>query len=93
LATARLSVILSVNNTIRLVRIFAPYGASWHVQQGTPLHVLQELGGWSDYEMVRRYAHLSVEHLAEYADGLSKVRLVSTKLAQSENGAEKKQIA
>jgi hypothetical protein len=63
--------------------------ASWHVQQGTPLHVLQELGGWSDYEMVRRYAHLSVEHLAEYADGLSEIRLVSTNLAQSENEQEK----
>ena len=67
--------------------------ASWHVQQGTPLHVLQELGGWSDYEMVRRYAHLSVEHLAEYADNLSEIRLVSTKLAQSENEAEKKRVA
>ena len=43
---------------------------SWHVQQGTPLHVLQELGGWSSYAMVRRYAHLSVKHLAEHADGL-----------------------
>jgi len=50
--------------------------------------VLQELGGWSDYEMVRRYAHLSVEHLAEYADSLSEIRLVSTKLAQSENEGE-----
>jgi integrase len=67
--------------------------ASWHVQQGTPLHVLQELGGWSDYEMVRRYAHLSVEHLAEYADGLSEIRVISTKLAQSGNEAEKKRIA
>jgi integrase len=33
--------------------------ASWHIQQGTPLHVLQELGGWSDIRMVQRYAHLS----------------------------------
>ena len=56
--------------------------ASWHVQQGTPLHVLQELGGWSDYEMVRRYAHLSVEHLAKYADDLSEIRLVSTNLTR-----------
>ena len=55
--------------------------------------MLQELGGWSDYEMVRRYAHLSVEHLAEYADSLSKIQLVSTKLAQLENEAEKKRIA
>jgi integrase len=26
--------------------------ASWHVQAGTPIHVLQELGGWSDIRMV-----------------------------------------
>jgi integrase len=32
--------------------------ASWHVQSGTPLNVLQELGGWSTLEMVLRYAHL-----------------------------------
>ena len=38
--------------------------ASWHVQQGTPLHVLQELGGWESAEMVRKYAHLACEHLA-----------------------------
>ncbi len=42
--------------------------ASWHVQRGTPLHVLQELGGWESYEMVRRYAHLSVRHLADFAE-------------------------
>jgi integrase len=41
--------------------------ASWHIQNGTPLHVLQELGGWSDYAMVKRYAHLSADHLSEYA--------------------------
>jgi integrase len=41
--------------------------ASWHVQAGTPLHVLQELGGWHDGEMVRKYAHLAPEHLAEHA--------------------------
>ena len=44
--------------------------ASWHVQAGTPLHALQELGGWSSAEMVRRYAHLGVEHLASYADNI-----------------------
>ena len=33
--------------------------ASWHVQRGTPLHKLQQLGGWANYEMVLRYAHLS----------------------------------
>jgi integrase len=46
--------------------------ASWHVQNGTPLHVLQELGGWSDFSMVQRYAHLSPAHLAEYAGNLEK---------------------
>ena len=45
--------------------------ASWHVQAGTPLHVLQELGGWNSYQMVQRYAHLAPEHLAEYADKIS----------------------
>lgn len=44
--------------------------ASWHVQNGTPLHVLQELGGWESVEMVRRYAHLGVEHLANYAEAV-----------------------
>ena len=67
--------------------------ASWHVQQGTTLHVLQELGGRSDYDMVRRYAHLSAEHLAEYADALSQIRLVSTKLAQSDDEAGTQRIA
>lgn len=44
--------------------------ASWHVQNGTPLHVLQELGGWHSAQMVRRYAHFSVGHLAAYAGKL-----------------------
>ncbi len=42
--------------------------ASWHVQNGTPLHELQQLGGWSNYEMVLRYAHLSSEHLRVAAE-------------------------
>lgn len=50
--------------------------ASWHVQNGTPLHVLQEMGGWECSEMVRRYAHLSAEHLAPYAERLSALRIV-----------------
>lgn len=41
--------------------------ASWHVQSGTPLHALQEMGGWASSEMVQRYAHLAPEHLAEHA--------------------------
>lgn len=45
--------------------------ASWHVQAGTPLHVLQELGGWETPAMVRRYTHLAPEHLAEHAARIS----------------------
>jgi integrase len=42
--------------------------ASWHAMAGTPLSVLQELGGWHSSEMVRRYAHLSPEHLQQAAE-------------------------
>ena len=51
--------------------------ASWHVQNGTPIHVLQELGGWSDIRMVQRYAHLAPEHLAAYAGNISGLRGVT----------------
>jgi integrase len=44
--------------------------ASWHVQSGTPLHALQELGAWSDVRMVQKYAHLAPEHLSGYADNI-----------------------
>lgn len=37
--------------------------ASWHVQNGTPLQELMELGSWASYEMVLRYAHLATDHL------------------------------
>ena len=50
--------------------------ASWHVQQGTPLYALQELGGWESPEMARRYAHLAAEHLAPWADRLCALRVV-----------------
>ena len=45
--------------------------ASWHAQAGTPLNVLQELGGWESVEMVRRYAHLSGDHLYAYARSMT----------------------
>ena len=45
--------------------------ASWHIQGGTPLNVLQELGGWASYSMVQRYAHLAADHLAPWAERLS----------------------
>jgi integrase len=50
--------------------------ASWHVQNGTLLHVLQELGGWESAEMVRKYAHFSSAHLNEYVDRLSRLKVI-----------------
>jgi integrase len=41
--------------------------ASWLIQSGVPLSVLQEMGGWESFEMVRRYAHLAPNHLSEHA--------------------------
>ncbi|MGC8467290.1 MAG: site-specific integrase, partial [Acidithiobacillus sp.] len=46
--------------------------ASWHIQAGTPLHTLQDLGGWNSTSMVRKYAHLSAAHLAQYASNAGK---------------------
>jgi integrase len=44
--------------------------ASWHAMGGTPINVLQELGGWASPQMVQRYAHLAPGHLAQYANKL-----------------------
>ncbi|MEM8280189.1 site-specific integrase [Morganella morganii] len=41
--------------------------ASWLIQSGVPLSVLQEMGGWESVEMVRRYAHLAPNHLTQHA--------------------------
>lgn len=43
--------------------------ASWHIQSGTSLQELQQLGGWASFEMVLRYAHLSSDHLKEALKG------------------------
>jgi integrase len=45
--------------------------ASWLRQNDVPTWVLQELGRWKSESMVRRYAHLSVKHLAPFADQLT----------------------
>jgi integrase len=47
--------------------------ASWLRQAGVSLDRLQELGGWQDEEMVRRYAHLNVEHLTAHADQIEQM--------------------
>ena len=52
--------------------------ACWHVQNGTSLQELQQLGGWSNFDMVLRYAHLSSNHLKEAAKRITYV----TNLAQ-----------
>ncbi|WP_370551809.1 tyrosine-type recombinase/integrase [Citrobacter sp. BDA59-3] len=41
--------------------------ASWLIQSGVPLSVLQEMGGWESIETVRRYAHLAPNHFTEHA--------------------------
>jgi len=52
--------------------------ASWHVQSGTPVYELQELGGWGSVEMVRRYAHLAPGNLANAA---ARIEAIGTKVA------------
>ncbi len=49
--------------------------ASWHVQNGTSLQELQQLGGWLSFEMVLRYAHLSSEHLRSAANRIGSLRV------------------
>ena len=44
--------------------------ASWHVMAGTPLEVLQKLGGWAKIEMVMRYAHLAPSFIAGFANNV-----------------------
>jgi integrase len=55
--------------------------ASWHVQNGTPLYDLQEMGGWKSGLMVRRYAHLAPANLARHAQVVGTL-LEGTNLAQ-----------
>lgn len=45
--------------------------SSWHVQNGTPLAVLKDLGHWQSFEIVLRYAHLAPQHLQEYTKNVS----------------------
>ncbi|HEK2033471.1 tyrosine-type recombinase/integrase [Proteus mirabilis] len=47
--------------------------ASWLIQSGVPLSVLQEMGGWESVDMVRRYAHLAPNHLTEHAKQIDSI--------------------
>ena len=49
--------------------------ASWHAQEGTPLYVLQDLGGWASETMVRRYAHLAPHQYAAHAETVGQLLL------------------
>jgi len=64
--------------------------ASWHVQVGTPLHALQELGGWASPEMVQRYAHLSAAHLEDYANNIGGPKPTGANLVAIGNGTKKR---
>lgn len=61
--------------------------ASRHIQAGTPLHALMELGGWSDPAMVRKYAHFSAAHLQEFAENVARRGESGTNPAQPQTGA------
>ncbi|WP_367619702.1 tyrosine-type recombinase/integrase [Caballeronia sp. SEWSISQ10-4 2] len=47
--------------------------ASWHVQRGTPMQVIKELGGWETLEMVQRYAYLSADHLGQWVQSMTEM--------------------
>lgn len=63
--------------------------ASWHVQSGTSLRELQELGGWASYQMVLRYAHLNPTHLSTAAKNIDKLGSlsVSPRLVKTAKGS------
>lgn len=54
--------------------------ANWHVQNGTSLQELQQLGGWNSFEMVLRYTHLSSDHLKEASERISVTNLLQSNL-------------
>lgn len=56
--------------------------ASWQAQAGTPLLVLQQLGGWQTAQMVQRYAHHQPGHLQPYAEKMSASVGLGSVLAQ-----------
>ena len=56
--------------------------ATRHIQAGTPLHALMELGGWQSPEMVRKYAHFSASHLQQFAENTTRRAESGTNPAQ-----------
>lgn len=58
--------------------------ANTHVQHGTPLYDLQEMGGWKPKKMVLRYAHFAPANLAKHAQVVGRL-LEGANLAQPTN--------
>lgn len=46
--------------------------ASWHAMAGTPLLVLQQLGGWNTVQMVNNYAHLQAAGLRPWVQQMGR---------------------
>ena len=67
--------------------------ASWHVQSGTPLHILKELGGWSTMDMVLRYAHLSGNQLQSAASHIEFMQKNRHKIGTVKNCTSRKKHA
>jgi len=61
--------------------------ASWHIQSGTSLQELQQLGGWSSFDMVLRYAHLSSDHLLRAAERIHVTKTLQSNLRSVANDA------
>lgn len=61
--------------------------ASWHVQAGTPIFTLKEMGGWATLEMVKKYGHLSSAHLSDYAEKIASQTWHNPSDSKSENVA------
>jgi integrase len=54
--------------------------ASWHVQAGTSMQELMELGSWRSFEMVHRYAHLASDHLLAAASRINGTNVARPRL-------------
>jgi Phage integrase family len=63
--------------------------ASWHVQSGTSLPELMELGGWKSYEMVLRCSHLAPEKLSFAAGRIERQPLRSVGIAPRRDNVAK----
>ena len=63
------------------------HGFIWHVRNGTSLQELQQLGGWTSFEMVLRYAHLSSDYLRDAAERVNVTFSLHTPFRVAKNNA------